>query len=159
MIQVEHGFHNNNFWWASSPLYFQVCMTVGREAAGGPCWAMVNGAEPTLLKFLPWLAESDGRLRDRANWATTLNHKAWEGFFPVSKLCGLPAHLPRNLASFSPRVDDRNGGGSGPRRLRHHRCFLASRRGGVRVLIVHFNSRGQRSYWRTCGGKYSCMSS
>lgn len=73
-IQAEHGFHNNNFWWASSPLYFQVCMTVGRGISGVPRWAMVNGAEQTLLKFLPWLAETGGRLRDgqtgRRRWIT-----------------------------------------------------------------------------------------
>lgn len=85
-----------------------------------------------------------------ANWATTLNHEAWDGLIPkVSKLRGLPAHLPRNLASFSPRVDDGDSGGSGPRWLCNHRWFLPYRRRGIRVLIERFNRRGQRSYWRT----------
>lgn len=74
-------------------------------------------------------------------------------FYPVSKLCGLPAHLPRNLASFSPSVDDGNRGGSWPRWLGDHWRFLTYHRGGVRVLIVH--SRGQGSYWRACGREYS----
>lgn len=63
-------------------------------------------------------------------------------FYPASKLRGLPAHLPRNLASFSPRVDDRDGGGSWPRWLSNHLWFLSHRRRVIRVLIVHFNSRG-----------------
>lgn len=75
-------------------------------------------------------------------------------FYPVSKLRGLPAHLPRNLASFSPCVDDSNSGGSWPRRLGHHWQFLSYWRGGIRVLIVHLNSRWQRSYWSTCGTKH-----
>lgn len=76
-------------------------------------------------------------------------------FYPVSKLRGLPAHLPRNLASFSPSVDDCDGGRSRPCWLGHYLWFLSYRRGGIRVLTVHFNSRGQRSYWRAYGRKYS----
>ena len=75
--------------------------------------------------------------------------------FPVSKLCGLPAHLPRHLASFSPSVDDRDGGGSGSRGLGHRGGLLSDRGGGFRVLIVHCNCGGQRCYRRTCGRKYS----
>lgn len=117
------------------------------------CWAMVNGTEPTLLKFLPWFGRNRWEAAGWASWATTLNPWGPGWFHPVSKLCGLPAHLPRNLASFSPCVDDRNRGGSGPRWLIHHRWFLSYRRGGVRVLIVHFDGGRQRSYWRTCGRK------
>lgn len=49
----------------------------------------------------------------------------------VSELRGLPAHLPRNLASFSPRVDDGNSGGSWPGRLSRHWWLLSSGRGGI----------------------------
>lgn len=91
-----------------------------------------------------------------ANWVTTLNQEAWDGFFSslptqVSKLRGLPAHLPRNLASFSPRVDDGNSGGSWPGRLSRHWWLLSSGRGGIWVLMVRFSSRWQRIYRVTCG--------
>lgn len=61
---------------------------------------------------------------------------------PDSELRSLPADLPRNLASFSPSVDDRDSGGAWPRHL-WHRGLLPHRRGRVRVLSVGFNSRGQ----------------
>lgn len=72
----------------------------------------------------------------------------------VLKLCGLPADLPRNLASFSPSVDDRNRGGSGPRGLSHQRRVLWwNRSGTIRVMLVGFDGRFQRSYRRTCKTK------
>ncbi|TNN82115.1 putative cartilage matrix-associated protein [Liparis tanakae] len=116
-------------------------------------------AEPTLLKFLPWLAETDGRLRDEQKLGD--NVEAWDGGFPpVSKLCGLPAHLPRNLASFSPSVDDRDGGGPRARRLGLRGRFLERSRGGVGVLIrpggaVQRWDRGSEP-WRqmTVGGHF-----
>lgn len=63
---------------------------------------------------------------------------------PVSKLRRLPAHLPRNLASFSPSVDDRDSGGPRPGGLGHNGRLISRRGGSLRVLTVHFNSRGQR---------------
>lgn len=37
-----------------------------------PCWAMVNGAKPTLLNFPPWFGRNRWEAAGWANWATTL---------------------------------------------------------------------------------------
>lgn len=100
--------------------------------------------EPTLLKFPPgWQNQMGGCGMSK------LGEDIERWLFPVSKLCGLPAHLPRHLASFSPSVDDRDGGGSGSRGLGHRGGLLSDRGGGFRVLIVHCNCGGQRCYRRT----------
>lgn len=115
-----------------------------------------SSAELELLKFLPDLAKTDGRRRDGKTRRPCWLKRPGVGFLTplVLKLCGLPADLPRNLASFSPSVDDRNGGGSGPRGLRHHRWVLWwNGSGTIRVLIVCFNGRFQRRYGGTCGKK------
>lgn len=109
---------------------------------GVPCWANINGAEQTLLKFLPWLAETGWRMRDEQTGRQVWITRPGKDLIPISKLCGLPAHLPRNLASFRPSVDDSNSGGAGSRWLGHYWWFLSYRGGGVRVLIVNFHSRG-----------------
>lgn len=94
------------------------------------------------------LAESGGRLAGQAKLS---DHEEQEMRRPpgASELRGLPAHLPRNLASFSPSVDDRDGGGSRPRQLVHRRHFLLHGRGGATVLVEHFDGRGQRGHGRT----------
>lgn len=145
LTQDEHGFLNSSIT-SGEPLPLHTSRSVWQ-------WEGCH-AELTLFKFLPWLAESDGRWRD-GQTGQQLESRGLGWFYPVSKLRGFPAHLPRNLASFSPSVDDCDGGGSRPRRLGQHWWFLSHRRGGVWVPTVYFNRRGQRSYWRTCGRKYT----
>lgn len=111
------GFHKDNSWWASSPLHFQLCVRVRREAA--QCWA-----EPLQME-LKQRSRNRWEVAGWANWAPTLNHEVRDWFHPVSKLSGLPAHFPRNLASFSPRVDYSNCGGSRPRCFVCHWWFLS----------------------------------
>lgn len=60
-IQAEHGFHNKHLlvWRHSEPL--PLCTVLPRLYDSGKCWAMVNGAEPMLLKFLPrWQKQMGG---------------------------------------------------------------------------------------------------
>lgn len=60
-IQDEHVFHNNIFlvWRHSEPL--PLCTVLPCLYDSGKCWAVVNGAEPMLLKFLPkWQKQMGG---------------------------------------------------------------------------------------------------
>lgn len=126
--------------------------SLGRAPGGGK-----KHGNLTLLELLPlrffffFLAETGGRACGTGEAEQPRKSRKSRG--PrggASELRGLPAHLPRNLASFSPSVDDRDGGGPrGPRQLVHHRHFLLHRRGGATVLMVHLNGRGQRGHRRT----------
>lgn len=107
---------------------------------------MVNGAEAMLLEFLPVQTQELWQLGGGRMGKPDDDGGILKGGMdvPDSKLCGLPADLPRNLASFSPRVDDGDGGGAWPGRLGHHLWFLSDRRRDFRVMTVGFrNCRGE----------------
>lgn len=137
-------------------------MTIWREAEGEAVLIQMELSQRSLNSsrfFVFRFGRNWWEVAGWANWVTTLNHEAWDGFFfsslptQVSKLRGLPAHLPRNLASFSPRVDDGNSGGSWPGRFSRRWWLLSSGRGGIWVLMVRFSSTWQRIYRVSCGRK------
>lgn len=126
------------------PVWVDRSHSLGRAPAGGKKHRNLTLLERLPPSFIFWQKTVEV-LRDRQSWATTKSRKS-RGPKGASELRGLPAHLPRNLASFSPSVDDRDGGGSRPCQLVHHRHFLLHSRGGATVLMEPFN--GHRRTWR-----------
>lgn len=131
-----------------------------REAEGEAVLIQMELSQRSLnsSRFLFWQKLMGGGGTGKLGNDTESRGLGWVFFFSslptqVSKLRGLPAHLPRNLASFSPRVDDGNSGGSWPGWLGRRWWLLSSGRGGIWVLMVRFSSTWQRLYRVTCGRK------